>query len=81
MNIYDPADSIRYVHPTGTAVRTPDAAESVPECHRLPAEYANQSPRTLLRNGRTPRATGTGRSSGERPTRRAAQLPERAVTT
>lgn len=57
MNTYDPADSIVYVHLAGTAAdRTAAVADIADECHRLPPEYANQSPRTLLRDTRTPRA-------------------------
>lgn len=57
MNVYDPADRIVYVHLSGPAAdRTPATADGPDECHRLPAEYANQSPRTLLRAARAPRA-------------------------
>jgi hypothetical protein len=62
VNVYDPADRMIYVHLAGPAAdRTPAAAEGPAECHRLPASYANQSPRTLLRSARTPRADRSGR--------------------
>jgi hypothetical protein len=65
VNIYDPADRIVYVHLSGPAAdRTPVAADMPAECHRLPAEYANQSPRTLLRDGRMPRGGRPGRLLG-----------------
>jgi hypothetical protein len=57
VNIYDPSDRMVYVHLSGPATdRTPPAAEPSDGCHRLPAAYANESPRTLLREARTPRA-------------------------
>ncbi len=43
MNTYDPADGIRYVHLDGQA-------GTLPEVTPLPAGYADQSPRTSLRN-------------------------------
>jgi hypothetical protein len=63
VNIYDPADSIVYVHPTGTAVDRAPAPSDTPGCHQLPDGYANQSPRTHLREGRTARA-GRGDIAG-----------------
>jgi hypothetical protein len=62
VNVYDPADRMIYVHLAGPAAdRTPAPADRPAECHRLPAAYANQSPRTLLRSARMPRADRLGR--------------------
>jgi hypothetical protein len=40
MRTYDPADSIRYVHPGQIPAAAPHTHD---ECHRLPAGYANAS--------------------------------------
>ena len=52
MNIYDPMDRIVYRHmderPEPYSVRI----SSTPCMHRLPAGYANSSPRTYLRSNR-----------------------------
>ncbi len=56
MRTYDPADHIRYVH----LAQGPAAPAAPPrahdECHQLPADYANASPRSRLG---APRAAGT----------------------
>jgi len=48
MRTYDPADHILYVH----VAQHPAAATAPPhahdDCHRLPTDYANASPRTRL---------------------------------
>jgi len=45
MNIYDPADSILYVHPAQDPAAPPHTHD---ECHRLPADYPNASLRSRL---------------------------------
>ena len=52
MRTYDPADSITYVHLAQHPV-TATAPHAHDECHRLPAGYANASPRARL-GGRRP---------------------------
>jgi len=44
MHTYDPAHFVRYVHLDG-------AADPAPAITRLPAGYADDSPRTSLRRG------------------------------
>ncbi len=48
MNVYDPADHIRYLHLSGSADARPAAADGTTTCCALPPEYANRSPRTRL---------------------------------
>jgi hypothetical protein len=48
MNVYDPADDIRYVHLSGSADARPAAADGTTTCSALPPGYANRSPRTRL---------------------------------
>ena len=48
MNTYDPSDHIRYVHLSGPASARSAAAADAITCTRLPAGYADQSPRTRL---------------------------------
>jgi hypothetical protein len=47
MNVYDPANDIRYVHLTGSADARP-AADGSTTCCALAPGYANRSPRTRL---------------------------------
>ena len=49
MNTYDPADRIRYVHMAQEREQYSAPLESGHRWTRLPAGYANQSPRTCLR--------------------------------
>jgi hypothetical protein len=48
MNIYDPSDYIRYIHLSGPSQARSAAVDSAPAGIRLPAGYADQSPRTRL---------------------------------
>ncbi len=57
MNIYDPMDHIVYRHVDQRPELYLFALTSTPRVHRLPAGYANLSPRTYLRSRRlTPAA-------------------------
>ena len=58
MNTYDPADLTVYVHLAGPAHARSSPAGGGPTCTPLPAQYANQSPRTRL--SRRPARPGTG---------------------
>ena len=49
MNTYDPSDYIVYVHMDRTFHASESSLAHVPAAHRLPREYANESPRTRLR--------------------------------
>jgi len=78
VNTYDPADTITYVHLAGTAADRAPAPPATPGCHPLPAGYANQSPRTHLREARTARA-GRGDVAGLFCPRAVTALPGRAL--
>jgi hypothetical protein len=49
MNTYDPMDSIVYQHMARQADPYAVPLTSGRSCSRLPAQYANKSPRTRLR--------------------------------
>ena len=49
MNTYDPSDYIVYVHTDRTFHASESSLAHDPAAHRLPREYANESPRTRLR--------------------------------
>lgn len=59
MNIYDPADRIRYVHLSPEVDSWSPVPGNGPRCIELPLGYANQSPRTRLGH----RSTGRLRES------------------
>jgi hypothetical protein len=65
MNVYDPADGIRYVHMSGPAVRRSAPPNSMTACSPLPAGYANRSPLTRLQR-RDRRVTGLQRPPARR---------------
>ncbi len=48
MRTYDPADSITYVHLAQRPAAPATSSHAHDECHRLPAGYANASPRARL---------------------------------
>jgi hypothetical protein len=50
MNLYDPADDIRYVHLTPPGDTRSAPADSTTVCSPLPPGYANRSPRTRLQS-------------------------------
>jgi hypothetical protein len=50
MNIYDPAQRIRYIHMAGRADAWSSPVDDGPACIELPLSYANQSPRTRLQH-------------------------------
>ena len=49
MNTYDPSDYIAYVRMDRTFCASESPVARIPAAHRLPREYANESPRTRLR--------------------------------
>jgi hypothetical protein len=49
MNTYDPSDYIAYVRMDRTFPASESPLARIPAAHRLPREYANESPRTRLR--------------------------------
>jgi hypothetical protein len=49
MNTYDPSDYIAYVRMDRTFPPSESPLSRIPAAHRLPREYANESPRTRLR--------------------------------
>ena len=49
MNTYDPSDYIVYVRMDRTFPASENHSARFPAAHRLPREYANESPRTRLR--------------------------------
>ncbi|MGY1706680.1 hypothetical protein ACI79C_19100 [Geodermatophilus sp. SYSU D00697] len=53
MRIYDPADGILYVHLAQTPAAPAAPRPAGDECDRLPAGYANTSPRVRLGGPRT----------------------------
>ncbi|SDX30173.1 hypothetical protein SAMN05660209_00087 [Geodermatophilus africanus] len=61
MNTYDPADLTVYVHLAGPAHARSSPASVGTTCTPLPAQYANQSPRTRL--PRRPARTGSGQAA------------------
>jgi hypothetical protein len=60
VNTYDPADLTVYVHLAGPARDRSSRVGGGTTCTPLPAQYANQSPRTRL--PRRPARPGTGRA-------------------
>ena len=54
MNTYDPSDYIVYVHMDCTFPASESSVPRVPAAHRLPSDYANESPRTRLRRSIAP---------------------------
>ncbi len=60
MNTYDPADRTVYVHLAGPAHDRSSPVDGGTTCTPLPAQYANQSPRTRL--PRRPARLGSGQA-------------------
>lgn len=79
MNTYDPADDIVYVHLArdDDENRAPRARGRT--CTRLPAGYANGSPRTSLRRRGMPPWTGALRSTSS-SVAAAGRLPAEVMT-
>lgn len=48
MHLYDPANGIRYVHLASEPEPAAASDDRAVDCTRLPAGYANHSPRTYL---------------------------------
>ena len=60
VNTYDPADLTVYVHLAGPVYGRSSPVDGGTTCTPLPAQYANQSPRTRLL--RRPARPGTGQA-------------------
>ncbi len=67
MNTYDPAKSIVYVHMARESDPYATPVTSTRTCNRLPAGYANKSPRTHVGGCTRLRHEGHGRSPGISP--------------